>query len=142
VHSQSGQVQIATIAPSLFTLNSDGLAAAYVVRVKAGNTQTIEPVFTLQNGMPAPTPINLGPATDRVYLILFGTGIRGAGAGQVTVGVQGVNAPVAYAGSQVEFAGLDQVNVLLPRELSGSGDASVVLSAAGTTANTVHILIQ
>ena len=77
-----------------------------------------------------------------MYLILFGTGIRGAGAGQVTVGVQGVNAPVAYAGSQVEFAGLDQVNVLLPRELSGSGDASVVLSAAGTTANTVHILIQ
>jgi hypothetical protein len=38
---QTATVQIATVAPGLFTLNSAGLAAAYVVRVGPGNVQTV-----------------------------------------------------------------------------------------------------
>jgi len=125
-------VTIAAVAPALFTLNAAGLAAAYVVRVRQGN-QTVEPISD---------PIDLGPPGDQVYLILFGTGIRGAPAGQVTVHVQGINAPVIYAGPQSQFSGLDQVNVLLPRELTGTGDASVVLTAAGADALTVHISVK
>jgi uncharacterized protein (TIGR03437 family) len=125
-------VAIAPVAPALFTLNAVGLAAAYVVRVRQGS-QTLESVSD---------PIDLGPPGDQVYLVLFGTGIRGATTAQVGVRIQGIDAPVLYAGPQVQFSGLDQVNVLLPRELTGTGDASVVLTAAGTDAATVHISVK
>jgi uncharacterized protein (TIGR03437 family) len=130
--SVSVPVTIAAVAPALFTLNAAGLAAAYVIRVRQGN-QTMEPISD---------PIDLGPAGDQVYLSLFGTGIRSAAAGQVSVQIQGISAPVIYAGPQSQFSGLDQVNVLLPRELTGTGDASVVLTAAGSDAPTVHISVK
>src|SRR6266478_319800 len=71
------------VTPSMFTLNADGRAAAYVVRVAPGNVQTIDSVFTEQGGRIVAKPIDLGPTTDQVYLILYGTGIRNAGLGQV-----------------------------------------------------------
>jgi uncharacterized protein (TIGR03437 family) len=96
----------------------------------------------LQNGIPDARPIDLGPASDKVYLILFGTGVRNAATASVSVDIEGLNAPVSYAGPQNGFEGLDQINVLLPRTLAGSGDVSVVLTAAGIAANTVHITIK
>jgi uncharacterized protein (TIGR03437 family) len=77
-----------------------------------------------------------------VYLILYGTGIRNAGSGQVTVNIQGLEVPVSYGGPQTQFAGLDQVNVLLPRALAGTGVANIVLSAEGKAANTVYVSIK
>ena len=73
--------------------------------------------------------------------MLFGTGTRSAGEGGVTVNVQGLNAVVTYAGPQRDFPGLDQVNVLLPLELTGSGEVNIVLAAV-VNANTVHILVK
>ena len=109
-------------------LNSDGLAAAYVVRVGPGNVQTVEAFFTIQGGSPVAVPISLSPSTDQFYLILYGTGIRGA-AGNVSVAIQGINAPVTYAGPQA-IPGLDQVNVLLPPQLAGRGTVNIVNSSA------------
>jgi uncharacterized protein (TIGR03437 family) len=134
-------VQVATVAPGLFTLNGAGLAAANLVQVSPENVQTVESIFTTQNGSVVPAPISLSPATDQFYLILYGTGISGAGA-NVTVAIHGINAPVTYAGPQGAIAGLDQVNVLLPVQLAGSGTVGVVLTAAGIAANTVNIVIQ
>ncbi len=51
----------------MFTLNADGRAAAYVVRVAPGNVQTIDSVFTEQGGRIVAKPIDLGPATDQVF---------------------------------------------------------------------------
>jgi len=65
-----------------------------------------------------------------------------AGAAQVTVKVNGLDAPVPYAGPQLQFAGLDQVNVRLPHALAGSGDAALVLTVAGTAANAVHLTFK
>ncbi|HKX00836.1 MAG TPA: FG-GAP-like repeat-containing protein [Bryobacteraceae bacterium] len=138
----TAQIQIAPVAPSLFTLNLAGLAAAYITRVRPGQPQSFEPVFTLQNGDLVGKPIDLGPAGDQVYLILYGTGLRSAGTAGVTAKVEGISAPVGYAGPQNQFAGLDQINVLLPRSLAGTGDASIVVTAAGIDANTVHLTIQ
>ena len=54
--------------------------------------------------------------------------------------------PVAYAGAQPSFQGLDQVNLTLPASLSGSGAGSgagnVVLTFDGQTANPVIVDIQ
>jgi uncharacterized protein (TIGR03437 family) len=123
-------------------MNASGLAAAYVVHVKPGNVQTTEFVFAGQAGNATPVAIDLGPPTDQAYLALFGTGIRNAAAGLATVKVNGIDAPVSYAGPQLQFAGLDQVNVRLPHALAGSGDAAVVLTVAGTAANTVHVTFK
>jgi uncharacterized protein (TIGR03437 family) len=76
-----------------------------------------------------------------VYLILYGTGIRGA-ASNVTVAINGIGAPVLYSGPQGQYADLDQVNVLLPRQLAASGLANIVLTAAGAASNTVNVMIE
>jgi uncharacterized protein (TIGR03437 family) len=133
--------QIAPVAPGLFTLNKAGLAAAYVVRV-SGGAQTIEPIFTLRNGAVAPAPIDLGPPGDQVYLSLFGTGIRNAASGGVSVRINGASAPVTHPGPQTVFRGLDQVNVQLPRQLAGSGQAGVLLTAAGCAANPAYVFFK
>jgi uncharacterized protein (TIGR03437 family) len=60
----------------------------------------------------------------------------------VTVAINGIDAPVAYSGPQGEYAALDQVNVLLPPKLAGSGLSNIVLTAAGMIANTVDVSIE
>jgi uncharacterized protein (TIGR03437 family) len=130
VGAQTAAVQIAMVAPGLFTLNSAGLAAAIVVTVGPNNVQTFQSVLS-------PIDVSSGP----VYLSLYGTGIRGAGS-SVSVAINGTNVPVTYAGAQGVIAGLDQVNVLLPSSLAGSGTVNVALTAAGIAANVVNIVIQ
>ena len=139
VGTQKAAVQIAAVAPGLFTLNGAGLAAAYVVRVSPGNVQTLEPVFTAQNGTYVAVPIDISQSADQYYLSLYGTGIRGAG--RVTVAIQGIDAPVSYAGPQGSIAGLDQVNVLLPPQLAGRGTVNIALTADSNAANAVNIAI-
>src|SRR5262249_43323996 len=83
--TSTGATQINTVSPGLFTANSDGAGApaAIVVRVKSDNTQEIEAVAQLDSTTNkfVPRPIDLGPdagaSSDRVFLILFGTGLRG-----------------------------------------------------------------
>jgi uncharacterized protein (TIGR03437 family) len=141
IGTQTAAVQIGAVAPGLFTLNSAGLAAAYVVRVDPGNVQTVEPIFSTQNGSNVAVPLSLSPAGDQFYLILFGTGIRGAGS-KVSVTLNGINAAVAYAGPQGASGGLDQVDVLLPAQLAGSGTVKVVLTAGPVAANVVNFVVQ
>jgi uncharacterized protein (TIGR03437 family) len=40
---------------------------------------------------------------------------------------------VTYAGPQAQFPGLDQINILLPQSLAGSGQASLELSFDSTS---------
>ncbi len=141
VGSQSAALQIAAVAPGLFTLNAAGLAAAYTILVGVGNVQTVAPIFAVQDGAVIAVPIDLSSSKDQIYLILYGTGIRGAG-NNVTVAINGINAPIEYSGAQGEYAALDQVNVLLPPQLAGSGLANIVLTAAGMVANTVNVAIE
>jgi uncharacterized protein (TIGR03437 family) len=59
----------------------------------------------------------------------------------VSVTVYGVSAQVVYAGSS-GFTGVDQINVLLPASLAGSGTVALQVTAAGIAANAVQIAIQ
>jgi len=139
----STNVQIAAVAPALFTLNNSGLATSYAVRVSSTGTQTVEPVFTQNSaGLISPSPINMGSSTDTVYLILYGTGFDTAGTSNVTATVNGVNAPVLYAGPGGGSPGLDQVNIQLPSSLAGKGNVNLQMTAAGVAANPVQITIQ
>jgi uncharacterized protein (TIGR03437 family) len=125
----TGTVTIQAVAPSLFTLNAAGLAAANVISVSNG-VQTTSSVYA-----------SINVASGEVYLILYGTGIRGA-AGAVRAYVQGMEVPVTFAGAQPDFPGLDQVNILLPPSLAGSGSVNIVLTASGIESNTVSVSIQ
>jgi uncharacterized protein (TIGR03437 family) len=147
----TGAVTLVTVAPSLFTADESGggiAAAQVVIAHKDGGQTFIGAIASCNSGGCTPTPINLGSSTDQAVLELFGTGIRGAGgASNVTVAVGNTQGTVQYAGAQgagapSSFYGLDQVNVLLPRSLAGSGTVNVVLTAGGQTANTVTMDIQ
>jgi len=143
VSQTAGNIQVAATAPGLFTLNSSGLATAYADRVSATGTQTAEVVYTMaSNGAITATPISLGSATDQVVLILYGTGIAGAGIANTKVTINGVNATVLYAGPQGGSPGLDQVNVLIPASLAGKGNVNLQLTGGGVAANPVQITIQ
>jgi uncharacterized protein (TIGR03437 family) len=125
-------------------VSSINSAAAQVVIGNADGSQTLIPsIATCSASGCTPIPINLGSSTDQAYLVLFGTGIRGAGgASAVTATVGNTACPVAFAGAQGTYFGLDQVNVELPHSLAGSGTVNVVITAAGETANTVTMDIQ
>jgi uncharacterized protein (TIGR03437 family) len=142
-----GQVQIVAVAPGLFSANANGqgIAAAVVLRVKGDGSQSYEPVAQFDQGQNkfVGVPIDLGPASDQVFLVLFGTGIRNRGSLQtVTAMLGGVSYPVLFAGPQGTFVGLDQINVLLPRALAGRGDVNVGLLVDGQQANTVSVNIK
>jgi uncharacterized protein (TIGR03437 family) len=122
-------------APQLFTVSGSTIAAAAVQRVRADGAESSETVTQAS--------IDLGPAGDRVYLVLFGTGIRGrTGLGSVTAHLGGQDVPVLFAGSQPTYDGLDQVNLLLPRTLLGSGRIDITLSVDGFISNAVQIGIR
>jgi len=144
----TGTVEVAPVAPGLFTLNATGLAAALVLRVKPDGAQDIEQVYQLDSSKNViPLPIDLGAETDRVYLELFGTGIQHRSAlSNVSVTLAGQTLPVVpvlYAGPQGTFVGEDQVNIgPLPRTLIGSGSVNLVLTVDQVNANTVNVTIQ
>ncbi len=70
-------VEIANVVPSVFSADTTGkgLAAAHAQRAGA---LTFEQVvkFDFTKGQWVALPIDLGPVSDQVYLILYGTGIR------------------------------------------------------------------
>jgi uncharacterized protein (TIGR03437 family) len=139
----ASNIQIAAVSPGLFTLNNAGLATAYAVRVASNGTQTAQQIYSMDSsGAITPTPINMGSAGDQVYLILYGTGIAAAGTANTKVTVNGVNAPVLFAGPQGGSPGLDQVNILLPASLAGQGNVNLQLTAAGVAANPLQITVQ
>jgi uncharacterized protein (TIGR03437 family) len=84
--------------------------------------------------------MDLGAETDQLILMLYGTGLRAARG--VTAVIGGVDAPVLGFAAQSQYAGLDQVNVRVPRELKGRGEVDLVLKADGKAANTVRVRLQ
>ena len=136
----SGDLQIVAVSPGIFQMNSAALAAANVVRVRADLSQSVEPIYQVSAaGQVNPLPIDLGQATDQIYLTLWGTGVGSAKSMAVTAG--GQNVSVLYWGGNA--AGLDQVNIgPLPRSLSGAGKVNLILTADGQTANPVLVAIK
>jgi uncharacterized protein (TIGR03437 family) len=140
-------MQIVRVAPGLFAANATGrdVASGVALRVKTDGTQVFEPIARFDEGQGkfVPAPIDLGPETDQVFLILFGTGFRSRNSlDAVTVRVGGAEQQVLYAGETPGFVGLDQLNVRLSRNLIGRGEADVALSVDGRTANIVRANIR
>ncbi len=140
-------IQIESVAPGLFSADASGrgLAAAVALRITAAGAQRYEALAqydAAQNRM-LPVPLALGAADEQVFLLLFGTGWRGNNAlAQVTATIGGIAGEVTYAGPQGELAGLDQINVRLPRALIGRGEVEIALTVQGRAANPVKVWIK
>lgn len=134
-----GLAEVRKYSPGIFTANFDGngVPAGLVVCVKPGDVQSYEPIarFDPAKGKYVPIELDLGPPDEFLVLALFGTGWRQV----ASLGVEFsrhssplgpdilVRLTAEYVGKQPTFAGLDQINVRLPRELIGSGELSVRL---------------
>jgi uncharacterized protein (TIGR03437 family) len=142
-----GVVSIGQIAPGLFAANANGkdVAAALVLRITANGTQRYEDVarFDTTTNRFVPVPIDLSNANEQVFLVLYGTGYRRRAAlRDVTTTVGGVACETLYAGAQGQLAGLDQINVRLPRSLAGRGNAEVIVSVSSVYENKVSVTIK
>jgi uncharacterized protein (TIGR03437 family) len=142
---------LARIAPGLFvtdpglfiTADDSRFVKANVIKARADGTQTVTLPYQLVGGVLRPLPVDLGSAGDVVVLVLYGTGLRGrTDLNQVTATIGGVPVPVAYAGTQGQFPGLDQINLTVPRSLAGRGMVDVVVTVEGQATNVGRIQIQ
>ena len=135
----TGAMQIARVAPSLFTANSQGtgVAAAAFLRVAGDGTRTQALVFDPKTR--GAVPIDLGSEGDQVFLLLFGTGFRGF-TQAVTAAVAGQSVRVLGAVPQGEFVGLDQVNIgPIPRSLIGAVEVEIILTVDGIPTKAVMV---
>ena len=145
---------IVPAALSLFTADATGMGvpAAYLQRVRANGSQTIEPVgqYDAVAKKWNTLPIDLGPESESVFLVLFGTGVRGSDATQAPVvcyfktdATTFIPKVADYAGKQNDFVGVDQINVRLLRSLMGKGEISLYITGSGNTfSNTVKIRVM
>ena len=142
-----GTVKIAAVVPSLFSANANGqgVLAATALRVKANGEQSFEAVARFDSTLNrfVSVPIDLGPETDQVFLVLSGTGIRfRAALSAVDVKLGGTTSEVLFAAAAPGFIGLDQINARIPRSLLGRGEIDLVLTVDGKVANTLRVNIK
>jgi uncharacterized protein (TIGR03437 family) len=136
----SANIEIGAVQPGLYTSSStgSGVAAGLWIRVDSGDHQTYDYLFGSQG---TPTPVDLGGATDKLYLSIYGTGFRAASSATATVG--GVSVPVSGFAAVSYYPGLDLVNVgPIPRSLIGRSQVDVLVSFDGKPANAVTVTLR
>jgi uncharacterized protein (TIGR03437 family) len=130
--TQANLVMPAGLAPGVATFTAVGSAFAGT-RVLGAATALIEPtapsLFSTDGSGRGPAAAQLVRGGGAVYLVLYGTGVRGRPSlGVVRAEVNGAALAVEYAGPQPEFAGLDQVNVRLPDGLRGELRIAILIN--------------
>jgi len=129
---------ISAVAPGLYTADQTGHgpAAAQVVNSAGAYSNTYQ---CNSDGQCTLLPIDV---TDSPYLVLYGTGIRGAPHANIKVTIGNVDSPVLYAGAQGEYPGLDQVKVSLPPILMGRGQQVVTITVNGQATNMAQLAFR
>jgi uncharacterized protein (TIGR03437 family) len=146
VNISLGYVNIAKVAPGVFTATSNGTGhpSALALRVKANGAQVYETItrFDQASQKIVAVPIDLTVPGEQVFLVLYGTGARNrSGLNAVNLMVGGTPVTTAYAGPS-SLAGLDQLNALLPASLAGRGEVDLALGVDGKAANTLKLTFK
>jgi uncharacterized protein (TIGR03437 family) len=128
-------------APALFTANATGSgpAAGYYIRAKGEQQQRGEFVDCPQGKDCVPVAIQSPDPAEEVYLVLFGTGFRNVPSVKPQVRMGDMVEEASYFGAHRDFAGLDQINVRVPRALFGKGPQPVTITHGARKSNTVSI---
>lgn len=147
IRNRDNQISTATVeivetAPAIFTSEFDQTPAAMLLRTNADGAIRYEPLArpNLSKQQLTVAPIRFGES-DQLILVLFGTGLRNHRS-EITARLGDAMLPVLYAGAQNEMTGLDQINLALPRWLTGSGEQSLWLTVGGKPSNRIRLLIQ
>jgi len=142
VSSSAQIVPLAAFAPGIFSMNASGSGQGAVL---------IAPTATLAA---AGSPVSRG-----AYVSIFCTGLGAVSNQPVTgtaapasplsltlttptVTIGGVPAIVSYSGLAPDFAGLYQVNAIVPSGVSPGNTVPVVISIGNVASNTVTIAVQ
>jgi uncharacterized protein (TIGR03437 family) len=138
---------VTPVAPGLFTANQSGagVPAAVLLRVKADGSQSYEPVadFNAASNRFVPRPLDFVNDTDRLILVLYGTGFRGrTSLSNVILRFAEITVPVQFAAAQGDLIGLDQINVEIPRTLRGRGEINLTGTVDGKSINPVTVSIK
>ena len=136
----SSPVVLNPVAPAVFAANQSGtaVAAAMLVTNQSNGLQTVVDIFNSPCGAGSCEGIPLDVSSGQSALELFGTGIQNRGSlSDVTVTIGNQTLAASYAGPAPGFTGLDQVNVLLPANLAGSGTVNITVVVAGAASNVV-----
>lgn len=111
---------VSSAAPGVFTISADGKGEGIVLDA---DDLTAGP---------------FDPTNGQRRLSIFATGVRHASSVSVTIG--GQPTPVETVGRS-ELTGLDEIHVLLPAKLSGSGTSTLIVNADGVQSNPVSVRI-
>lgn len=155
-----GTIEVAEVAPSIFTANASGAGApaGLIIRVKPNGQQSYESLVRFDATMNMLVPVTiLRNGEDRIFLVLFGSGFRNAPnadgdrangvAESVEVTVGDINAPVLFAAGAPGYVSLDQVNIEIPANAPAGQAVNVLVKvrdSLGQTnaANSVVIALQ
>lgn len=142
-----GSVNIAPLAPGVFTANGTGRGqiSGYVERHKGPGLVSIEPIWRTDSaGGLVSESVDLGAANEQVFLVFYGTGFRARSSlSGVRVNIGGLPHEVVFAGEVERInAGVDQCNVRLDRRLIGRGVVEIELIVDGVVANTTTVSIK
>jgi len=143
----TGTLTIVRSAPGIFSAKATGLGAAAAQTTFDGVTYQ-----NVYNADGTERDVNAGTKDRPNVLVLYTTGIRNTPAANptdgngvaesVSVRIQGVPATVLFAGPIPGFAGLDQVNVVIPPELAGIGSVNIRIRANNRDSNTVTMRLS
>jgi len=131
--TRTGTFSIVRAAPGVFTVNSGGTGLAIAQTTLDGIT-----FQNIYNPDLTPRDVDAGTTQNPNFLVLYTTGIRNTPAA-VTVKFQGVTGMVTFAGPVFGLESLDQINCIIPPELSGLGTIRVVVNVNGRDANPVTL---
>lgn len=138
--TSTGAVTIVRASPGIFTFSATGQG----VPIAQTTTGGAAPVINVFNADGTLRELSAGTTAAPNYLVLYGTGFRNAPAANpgdanrvaeaVTATIQGLPAEVLFAGPQ-GFAGVDQINLKIPPQLSGLGLVKIRLTVNGRPSN-------
>ena len=142
-----GAVEVDPVAPGVFLAQDwSMLPAALLRRVHADGSRTEQPLFVCDENGGCGAAAVLPSSGDAVsYLVLYGTGFRGASSSEVTCLLRGESYPVEHAGPS-GIPGVTEIVVRLPDEgadiWQGDPGGSIMLAVQGIVSNTVWFFVE
>ncbi len=122
--TMTGNVMAGIAGPGMFALNGMGMGEGAMLN---GTMWQIGPFSTTTNGQPT-------------YVSMYVTGLDLSTRPTVTIG--GIAVDVAWFGNAPGYAGLQQINLMLPSGMAGVGRAPVTVTSNGQVSNVtfMHVL--
>jgi len=137
--------ELVPVAPAIFAANAtgSGVPMGLAGRVRDNVNIRYDLLARLENCLVVPVPVDLEPATDKIYLGMIGTGFRfRSSPTAATVKVGGVDCLLTFVGQKPDEPSADLLQCILPPSLKGRGWVPIEWTVDGKPGNKMHILIK